>query len=65
MENPRRGVVCPDELDFRRVLEVATPYLGVVKGVYTDWTPLFQRGDLFEEDIDVESPWQFKNVRVV
>jgi homospermidine synthase len=65
IENPRSGIVCPDDLDFRRVLEIATPYLGRVVGEYTDWTPLHQRGTLFPEELDAESPWQFSNVRVM
>ena len=40
------------------------PYLGPVIGEYTDWTPLKDRGVLFAEDLDTESPWQFKNVIV-
>jgi homospermidine synthase len=65
MENPHRGVVEPDEMDFRRNLEICMPYLGPVVGKYTDWNPLFDRGRLFEEDLDKSDPWQFKNVRVV
>ena len=65
MENPERGVVEPDEMDFRRCLEICKPYLGPVVGKYTDWTPLYQRGELFEEDLDQADPWQFKNVRVL
>jgi homospermidine synthase len=65
LENPTAGVVDPDEMDFRRVLEIARPYLGDVVGVYSDWTPLDGRGVLFREDIDTTDPWQFKNVRVV
>jgi homospermidine synthase len=65
MENPRRGVVEPDEMDFRRCLEICMPYLGPVVGAYTDWTPLFERGQLFAEDLDQADPWQFKNVRVI
>jgi homospermidine synthase len=64
-ENPRAGVVDPDEMDFARVLEVAGPYLGNVVGVYSDWTPLEDRGVLFPEDVDASDPWQFKNFRVV
>jgi len=64
-ENPRAGVVDPDEMDFARVLEVAGPYLGKVVGVYSDWTPLEDRGVLFPEDVDASDPWQFKNFRVV
>jgi homospermidine synthase len=65
MENPNRGVVEPDEMDFRRNLEICTPYLGPVVGEYTDWTPLTDRERLFAEDLDKSDPWQFKNVRVV
>jgi homospermidine synthase len=65
MENPDRGIVEPDDLDFKRPLEICRPYLGNVVGKYTDWTPLHQRGELFEEDLDTSDPWQFKNVRVV
>ena len=65
MENPRRGIVEPDDMDHQRPLEICRPYLGPVVGKYTDWTPLFQRGELFEEDLDTTDPWQFKNVRVV
>ncbi len=65
MENPNAGVVEPDELDFRRILEVCRPYLGLVVGEYTEWHPLVDRGRLFPEDTDDTDPWQFKNVRVV
>jgi homospermidine synthase len=64
LENPEMGVVEADEMDFRRCLEVQTPYLGPVIGQYTDWTPLVDRGVLFPEDIDRDDPWQFKNVIV-
>jgi homospermidine synthase len=64
-EHPRAGVVDPDEMDFARVLEVASPYLGNLVGVYSDWTPLEDRGVLFPEDVDASDPWQFKNFRVV
>jgi homospermidine synthase len=65
MENPNLGVIEPDEMDFRRNLEVCMPYLGPVVGQYTDWTPLHERERLFPEDIDKSDPWQFKNVRVI
>jgi len=64
IENPAKGIVEPDELDFRRNLEICLPYLGPVVGKYTDWTPLFDRGRLFPEDLDEGDPWQFKNIRV-
>ena len=64
MRHRRAGIVDPDEIDFRAVLEVAAPYLGDMVGVYSDWTPLEGRGVLFPEDVDSGDPWQFKNVRV-
>ena len=65
IENPNRGIVEPDDLDFKRPLQICLPYLGKVIGKYTDWTPLHQRGELFPEDLDATDPWQFKNIRVV
>jgi homospermidine synthase len=65
MENPNAGIVEPDEIDFRRNLEIASPYLGKLTGAYTDCTPLHERERLFPEDIDKSDPWQFKNVRVI
>jgi homospermidine synthase len=64
LENPLAGIVEADEVDYRRCLEVQLPYLGPVVGVYTDWTPLANRPGFFPEDIDVEDPWQFKNILV-
>jgi homospermidine synthase len=64
IENPNRGLVEPDDVDFQRALEICMPYLGPVVGVYTDWTPLSDRERLFPEDLDKTDPWQFKNVRV-
>jgi homospermidine synthase len=65
MENPNCGIIEPDEMDFRRNLEICMPYLGKVVGEYTDWTPLSDRERLFAEDVDKSDPWQFKNVRVI
>ncbi|MGH8131655.1 MAG: homospermidine synthase [Steroidobacteraceae bacterium] len=65
MENPNLGIVEPEEMDFRRNLELCMPYLGPVSGEYTDWTPLHERERLFSEDVDKSDPWQFKNVRVL
>jgi homospermidine synthase len=64
LENPQAGIVETDEMDFRRCLDVQRPYLGPVKGYYTDWTPLTDRPGLFPEDIDASDPWQFRNVLV-
>jgi homospermidine synthase len=64
IENPNRGLVEPDEIDFQRNLEICMPYLGPVSGTYTDWTPLSDRERLFPEELDKTDPWQFRNVRV-
>ena len=65
IENREAGIVEADEMDFRRCLEVQTPYLGPVVGVYTDWTPLRDRGSgLFPDDLDREDAWQFSNILV-
>ena len=64
LENPQAGIVEADEVDYKRCLEVQLPYLGPVKGYYTDWTPLEGRPGLFPEDIDESDPWQFRNVLV-
>ncbi len=65
LENPAAGIVDPDEIDFQRIMEISTPYLGDLVGAYSDWTPLQGRAVLFPEDIDTQDPWQFKNFRVV
>jgi homospermidine synthase len=65
IENPQRGVVEPDDMDFERPLQICRPYWGPMVGKYTDWTPLYQRQELFVEDIDLSDPWQFKNIRVM
>ncbi|WP_181703014.1 homospermidine synthase [Chthonobacter albigriseus] len=64
LENPAEGIVEADEMDFRRCLEVQTPYLGKLSGAYTDWTPLHGRPGFFPEDIDTLEPWSFRNILV-
>lgn len=64
MRHPKAGIVDPEEMDFREILDIAQPYLGEMVGVFSDWTPLDERCRLFAEDIDPDDPWQFKNIRV-
>ena len=64
LENPEAGIVEADEMDFERCLQFQLPYLGPVKGYYTDWNPLKDRLNFFPEDIDYEDPWQFQNILV-
>ncbi len=63
IRHPRRGVLEADDLDFEACLAVAAQYLGPLVGAYTDWTPLQGRGVLFDEHLDVDRPWQLRNVR--
>jgi len=64
LENPEAGIVETDEMDYHRCLEIQKPYLGPVKGYYTDWTPLDGRPGFYPEDIDAKDPWQFRNILV-
>ncbi|MCZ4064458.1 saccharopine dehydrogenase NADP-binding domain-containing protein [Oxalobacter aliiformigenes] len=64
IRNPGLGVIEPDDIDHETMLEIARPYLGEVIGSYGKWTPLENRNWPFEEDIDPEDPFQFKNIRV-
>lgn len=64
LANPRAGIVEPGDLRHDSVLKTATPYLGELLGVYTDWNPLLSRSRLFSEDLEWGDPWQFKNFRV-
>jgi len=64
LQNPDLGVVEPDDINDIAMLEVAEPYLGEIVGIWGEWTPLQDRTALFEEDIDNDDPWQFKNIIV-
>lgn len=64
LRHPEAGIVEPDEIDHRLVLDTARPYLGDVVGIATDWTPLCSRSRLYPEPVDSSDPWQFLNFRV-
>jgi homospermidine synthase len=64
LQNPRRGVVEPEDLPFDQILALCRPYLGRLVGAFSAWTPLQDRGWLFEEDVDRSDPWQFRNFLV-
>jgi len=64
MKNPARDIVEPDDLPHDEMLRLCRPYLGDMVGVYSDWTPLSGRDWPFDEDLDRDDPWQFKNFRV-
>lgn len=64
IENPKEGIVEPEDMDYLFALNIALPYLGKVGGYYTDWDPLIERAPLFNEKLDFNDPWQFINIRV-
>src|SRR5207342_843718 len=47
IRNPWKGILVPDELPHREILDVAGPYLGPCPSVRTNWTPLESRSRLF------------------
>lgn len=65
IENPQAGIVEPEEMDFKRVLQIASPYLGDITGQYSNWTPLRNNLALYDEHLDTTDPWQFRNFRVI
>jgi homospermidine synthase len=62
IENPTAGIVETDEMDYKRCLEVQSPYLGKLAGKFTDWTPLDSHIGLFDTPRDTRDPWQFTNI---
>ena len=64
IENPTAGVVEPEDIDFRFVMDIAEPYLGKIVGEYTDWDPLQNRDRSLNENLDHSDPWQFHNIRI-
>jgi homospermidine synthase len=61
LENPDQGIVEAEAMDFERILDISSPYLGRLVAEYSDWTPLKNREQLLKEDLDHNDPWQFKN----
>jgi homospermidine synthase len=67
IENPNEGVLVPDQLPWKYVLDIAKPYLGEMRSVQVDWNPLKTRNDLYkglnQRNYDSD-PWQFSNFLV-
>jgi homospermidine synthase len=65
IENPKRGVLLPEDLPHDEILAVAKPYLGKWISQPINWTPLDNRpkpfGTFRQDDIDPGDPWQFGN----
>lgn len=68
IRNPEQGFVVPDQLPHREVLKVAQQYLGPTPSIQSDWTPLKNRHDPFEDwgrrRPSPEDMWQFDSFRV-
>lgn len=50
--HPHEGIVEAESMDFNQVLAVATPYLGEVSGVLTNWQPS-DKGELKWKDFEI------------
>lgn len=65
IQNPDRGVLMPDDLPHKFVLDLAKPWLGNFLSLRSDWTPLQGYTSPFPgynaPSLDLEDPWQFKN----
>ena len=65
MENPNRGLLVPDDLPWKEVLDLAQRYWGGIHSVAADWDPLMYRNDLYGpwngRVYDHSDPWQFAN----
>lgn len=64
LENPNMGYCEPEDLPFDFVLSIAKPYLGPVVAIYSDWSPLENRGHLYKQDYDEVNEWSFTNFTV-
>ena len=66
--NPSKGILVPDELPYKEILDVAGPYLGPCPSVQTDWTPLESRSRLFAKwgtpAVTEDDLWQFASFAV-
>jgi homospermidine synthase len=63
IRNPWKGILVPDELPHREILDVAGRYLGSCPSVQSDWTPLESRSQLFGKwgapPVTEADLWQF------
>jgi homospermidine synthase len=66
--NPHKGILVPDELPYKEILDVAGAYLGSCRSVRTNWTPLESRSRLFAKwgarPVDDADLWQFASFAV-
>jgi homospermidine synthase len=68
MGSPSKGILVPDDVPHRQILDVAGPYLGPCPSVRSDWTPLKSRSHLFAKwgasAVDEADLWQFASFLV-
>jgi homospermidine synthase len=68
IRNPAKGILVPDELPYKEILDVAGAYLGPCPSVQTDWTPLKSRSRLFSKwgtpAVPDDDLWQFASFAV-
>jgi homospermidine synthase len=65
IRHPSKGILVPDELPYKEVLDVARPYLGPCPSVRSSWTPLQSRSGLFSKwgapPVSETDLWQFES----
>jgi homospermidine synthase len=68
IQNPRKGICLPDDVDHEDVLKVATPYLGRVVSEQVSWTPRCEAARAItsfgEPPLKEEHMWQFSSFRI-
>ena len=68
IDHPTRGILVPDDLPYKELLRLASPYLGPCPSVRTNWTPLESRSRLFAKwgapPVDDGDLWQFSSFAV-
>jgi homospermidine synthase len=66
--NPHKGILVPDELPHKEILDVAGTYLGPCPSVQSNWTPLDSRSRLFSKwgapAVGEADLWQFASFAV-
>ena len=66
--NPTKGILVPDQIPYKEILDVAGAYLGPCPSVQSNWTPLESRSRLFAkwgaEPVSDEDLWQFASFRL-
>jgi len=66
--HPGRGILVPDDLPYKEILDIAGTYLGPCPSVQSLWTPLDSRSRLFAKwgapAIDETDLWQFASFAV-